>query len=233
MIKTVQVKGTIIPNNDQWIYDLLEMDATCPKKVRKQLADMKPEDEVVVEISSGGGSLFAGVEIYTELKKIAPRVEIVGIAGSAASIIAMAGKTVAITPAGQIMIHRAACQNAGNCNDMDDAAKALRSMDEGIALAYKQKCGLDTKELLELMDNETWLSAEKAKELDLVDEIMFEQENDPVKAVAAAETLPISAKAISALENMKMELAMAQKEVAKLKAKIAHAEFVAKLKEEL
>ena len=102
-MKTIQIKGTIISNDERWIYDWFEWEATAPKDV------ILPEtgEPIEVHINSGGGDVYAGSEIYTALRSYQGdvTVKIVGIAASAASVIAMAGDTVEISPTAQIMIH--------------------------------------------------------------------------------------------------------------------------------
>ena len=86
-MKKINIKGPIIPSNHQWIYDWLGMEATSPKKVSDQLAAANNE-EIEVEINSGGGSVFDASEIFTALKDYPGHStgKIVGIAGSAASV---------------------------------------------------------------------------------------------------------------------------------------------------
>lgn len=173
----IEVKGPIISNDDLWIYEWLDWEATAPKSVSRALKELNGKD-VTVEINSPGGSVFAGSEIYTSLKSYPGNitVKIVGIAASAASVIAMAGDTVQISPTAQIMIHNASVYAGGDKNDMTHTAEFLKGVDESISNAYKLKTSLSTDELLELMDNETWMTAKTALELGLADEIMFENE---------------------------------------------------------
>ena len=179
-MNVIEVKGPIISNDDYWIYEWLDMEATCPKNVNKALKELNGEG-VTVEINSPGGSVFAGSEIYTALKsyKGNVRVEIVGLAASAASaasVIAMAGDKVLMSPTAQIMIHNSSVSAAGDKNDMEHTSEILKGVDESISNAYKLKSGLTTEELLELMDNETWLTSKTALDMGLIDEVMFEDE---------------------------------------------------------
>ena len=91
-MRKIEVKGTIVGNADKWIYEWFGMDATCPKDVNAAISEANGEP-LLVEINSGGGDVFAGSEIYTALKAYAGTVEIniVGLAASAASVIAQAG----------------------------------------------------------------------------------------------------------------------------------------------
>ena len=133
-------------------------------------------EDLEVEINSGGGSVFAGSEIYTALKSYKGNVtvKIVGLAASAASVIAMAGKKVLMSPTAQMMIHNVSSRAEGDYREMEHTAEILKSANDTIANAYRLKTGKEQKELLSLMDKETWMTAQKAKELGFIDEIMFE-----------------------------------------------------------
>ena len=105
MAKRIDVKGQIVDSGNGWIYDWLGIENTTPKKVASALKEMQGE-EVEVYINSPGGSIFAGSEIYTELRAYSGRVrvKIVGIAASAASVIAQAGDESEISPTGWIAL---------------------------------------------------------------------------------------------------------------------------------
>lgn len=171
----VNIKGPIVSDNDAWIYEWLDIKATCPKIVNDAIDKANGEDLEVI-INSGGGSVFAASEIYTALKSYMGNVtvKIVGMAASAASVIAMAGKKVMMTPTGQMMIHNVTTYAEGDYRDMEHTADILKTANDTIANAYRLKSGKTQEELLALMDDETWMDAKKAKELGLIDEIMFE-----------------------------------------------------------
>lgn len=182
-MKKINVKGTIVSNDEAWIYELFEIEHTSPKMIEKAIEELEVSD-VIVEINSGGGSVFAGSEIYTAIKKLNATVEIVGLAGSAASFIAMAGKTVKISPTAQIMIHNASTVAMGDKHEMNDTSDFLNSIDSSIAYAYQLKTGLEQSELLEMMTKETWLNAEQALEKGFADEIMFVESYDAVASTS-------------------------------------------------
>ena len=171
----VNIKGPIVSDNDARIYEWLGIKATCPKIVNDAIDKANGEDLEVI-INSGGGSVFAASEIYTALKSYMGNVtvKIVGMAASAASVIAMAGKKVMMTPTGQMMIHNVTTYAEGDYRDMEHTADILKTANDTIANAYRLKSGKTQEELLALMDDETWMDAKKAKELGLIDEIMFE-----------------------------------------------------------
>lgn len=180
----IAIKGPIISDGDQWIYDWFGIPATSPVKVSKAIdnAIRNNVNELTVVINSGGGSVFSASEIYTELKKFVGRVkvEIVGVAASAASVIAMAGTTIEMSPTGQLMIHNAATSSWGDYRDMDHTSDFLQKVNQSIMNAYTAKCGKNSDELKVLMDAETWMTAQEAKEAGFIDAIMFETEVDAV-----------------------------------------------------
>lgn len=196
----INVKGTIISNDDKWIYDWFEMDATCPRDIEKTLDKVKKNEEIEVVINSGGGSVFAGSEIYSLLKDHKGKItgKIVGLAASAASVIAMGCETLKISPTAQIMIHRASMASAGNSEDFEKGAEILKGIDKSIANAYILKTGLKQDELLDLMAKETWLDAKTAKEKGFADEIMFDEKN---KIVASFDNGIIPPQIINKVRN--------------------------------
>jgi len=171
----VNIKGPIVGNSEAWIYEYFGIEATSPSMIDKAIEKANGED-LEVEINSGGGSVFAGSEIYTALKSYKGNVtvKIVGLAASAASVIAMAGEKVMMSPTAQIMIHNVSSWAEGDYREMEHTADILKNANDTIANAYRLKTGKEQKELLSLMDNETWMTAQKAKELGFIDEVMFE-----------------------------------------------------------
>lgn len=190
MTVTVDIKGPIISNDDAWIYDWFEMDATSPGKVADQLANANGED-VIVSINSPGGYVSDGSEIYTTLKNYPGHVEvqIVGLAASAASFIAMAADKVRISPTAQMMIHNASMWGFGDHRDMTKAAEMLKSTDKAIVNAYTLKSGKSAEELLAMMAEETWMEAQQALENNLVDEIMFMDNTVKIAASSAGPSM--------------------------------------------
>ncbi|WP_163526621.1 head maturation protease, ClpP-related [Halobacillus ihumii] len=190
-MKKINVKGPIIPSNHQWIYDWLDMEATSPKKIQSALEDANGED-VEVHINSGGGSVFDGSEIYTALKDYSGNTtgKIVGLAGSAASVIAMAVNNLMMSPTAQIMIHNAATMAGGDYRDMEHTAGILKNVNKTVANSYMAKSGMNETDLLDMMDKETWLTPQQAMEYKLIDEIMFEQDYQFVASVDHSGLLP-------------------------------------------
>ncbi|CAC6808462.1 TPA: Clp protease ClpP [Staphylococcus aureus] len=171
----INVKGAIIPNNDKWIYEMLEMDATSPKDIADSLPDTNEDIDVI--INSGGGDVYSGSEIYTSLKTYPGKVniKIVGVAASAASVIAMAGDHIEISPTAQMMIHNAWTMAMGDINEMQKTVDMLDGVNRGIANAYINKTGKTEDEILSLMNKETWFNAQDAVEHGFADSKMFDE----------------------------------------------------------
>jgi ATP-dependent protease ClpP protease subunit len=175
------------------------MDATSPKDIDTALTDANGDD-LEIEINSGGGSVFVGSEIYTALKDYKGKkiVKVVGLAASAASVIAMAGDVIKISPTAQIMIHNASNYAEGDYRDMEHQADILKGINKSISNAYILKTGMKQEDLLSLMDQETWLNAQKAKELGFADEIMFDEGN---QLVASTTTVMLPPEVINKMIN--------------------------------
>ena len=174
----IDIKGYIIGNDSKAVYDWLGLESTCPNDVLKKLNKANGKD-VEVYINSGGGDIFAGSEIYTALRGYKGNViiNIVGLAASSASVIAMAGYSK-ISPTALFMIHNVSTYASGDYKALEKEAGTLKIANKSISNAYKEKTGLNDNELLKLMDNETWLTAEQCVELKFVDEVMF-SDNKP------------------------------------------------------
>ena len=139
------------------------------------------EGDVTVWINSPGGSVFAAAEIYTMLKdhKGKITVKIDAIAASAASVVAMAGDTVLMSPVAMLMIHDPMTIAMGNASDMEKAIATLNQVKESIINAYVGKSGISRKKVAQLMSDETWMNAKKAVEMGFADEILFEDKSKP------------------------------------------------------
>jgi ATP-dependent Clp protease protease subunit len=195
MPRKLNIKGVIIPNSYKWFYDWFDEDSTCPNDVEKVLNEANGED-VEVYVNSPGGIIDVGSEIYTMLRSYTGDVKIyiVGEACSAASVIAMA-RYSEMSPTALMMVHCVSSGQYGNHNDMEHMAEVLRTADEALASAYMAKTGMSKEEVLDMMNKETWLTAEKAKEKGLIDAIMFEDtKTEPVPLVASTFSLPSQSK---------------------------------------
>lgn len=207
---TIRINGTIINNNDKWVYDWFEMEAFCPKDL--QLVD---GEDVDIEINSPGGYIYPASEIYTALMQHKGNVNITitGRAASAASVIAMAGTHVKISPTAQIMIHNVSASGSGDYRQFEHYAEQLKKDNDTMANAYMLKTGKTKKELLEMMDYETWFTPEEALEHGFVDEILKKDDSQDFRLVAAAEYLIPQA----VIDKLQVELEQEKLNLLKLK----------------
>ena len=148
-------------------------DEVTPRMFREELE--AEEGDVTVWICSPGGNVFAAAEIYTMLcdHKGKITVKIDSIAASAASVVAMAGDHVLMSPVAMLMIHDPMTIAMGNSKDMEKAIATLNEVKASIINAYQRKTGLSRNKISQLMENETWMNAKKAVELGFADEILF------------------------------------------------------------
>ena len=168
----IDVRGDIIENDDKWIYDWLEWGSTCPNDIKNALQTMPTGDKLIVNVNSGGGSVMAGQEIYSLLHgRQDVEIHIQSLAGSAASVIAMAN-TCKRSPVATIMIHNVSMSGAsGDYHDMQTNAEILKTMNSALAEAYIAKTGKTKDEILKMMDKETWITASQALEMGFIDEV--------------------------------------------------------------
>ncbi len=158
-------------------------DEVTPKAFREELN--AGTEDITVWINSPGGNVFAAAEIYTMLRDYpgSVTVKIDAIAASAASVIAMAGNKVLMSPVAMLMIHDPSTIAMGNTKDMEKAIATLNEVKESIINAYAAKSGLSHNRISKLMENETWMNAKKAVELGFADEVLFEavepEEDEP------------------------------------------------------
>lgn len=177
-MKTVTVNGDIICTDMKWIYDWLEYESCCPADVKNVIAELTDEnEELKVIINSPGGDVQAGQEIYSILKDIKNPVTInvQSMAASAASMIAMAGDTVKMSPVALLMIHNASTCASGDYRDMQHTADVLQTVNTAIMQAYIAKTGKTEDELRDMMDRETWLTANQCLENGFADEIIKDE----------------------------------------------------------
>lgn len=168
----LKINGDIVGNDWKDIYDWFGIECSTPGDVQKALADLPKGDRLQVKINSGGGEVMAGQEMFAMLRERNDvDIEVESLAASAASVIAMAGHSK-ISPIGMLMIHCvSAGRVSGNHQDMEKMADTLKTYDEALASAYVAKTGKTKAEILKMMNEETWLTAEKAVELGFIDEI--------------------------------------------------------------
>lgn len=189
----ITMNGVIVSDDDKWIYDYLDMSAFAPSQLRQAIQDYGTYEPLDIEINSPGGYVNAGTEIYTMLitHKGEVNITIGSQAASIASVIAMAGKRVAISPAGKMMIHNVSGQGGGDYRDMADYSDFLFKNNEMLANTYVLKTGKPKQELLDMMNAETWMTADEALENGFVDEILTAQTTEPDLGLVAGYNLKI------------------------------------------
>lgn len=180
--RTLFLNGTIAEQS--WFDD----DVT-PQIFKDEL--MSGSGDITVWINSPGGDCVAAAQIYNMLMEYPGNVtvKIDGIAASAASVIAMAGTRVCVSPVSMLMIHNPMTFAFGNTAEMQKAIDMLGEVKESIINAYEIKTGMSRAKLSRLMDAETWMNANKAVELGFADEILqrdSSSENEMTEAVATA-----------------------------------------------
>lgn len=171
---TIQIKGPIIDDmNGEFMSFFGENSYAYPAKVKQDLAKSNQKD-VIVEINSPGGYTAPAAEIYTDLKDYPGNIEVhvVGEADSAASIVAMAGDKVLMSPMAMMMIHRAISSADGNTDDFASGKQALDELDQNIVNAYAAKTGKDKQDIYSLMSKTTWMNAKTAVQEGFADGIM-------------------------------------------------------------
>ncbi|WP_333583168.1 head maturation protease, ClpP-related [Lactobacillus acetotolerans] len=200
-MKTIQMKGEVIPDNFSDVYDWLNYQYFSPQSVSDALSEANGED-ISLEINSPGGYIDAGSEIYTELMEYSGTVnaKIVGYACSAASWIALAADHVAMSPTAQMMIHRASSAATGNSSDMMSEYNALDQMDKSFVDLYSKRTGKSPEDIYQMMANTTWMNAKTAVENGFADEIMFE--NKEPALVNADGSLSVKPEMINKIKNL-------------------------------
>lgn len=170
--RTLFLNGTIA--EESWFDD----DVT-PQLFKEEL--MSGSGPITVWINSPGGDCVAAAQIYNMLMDYPHdvTVKIDGIAASAASVIAMAGTKVLVSPVSMMMIHNPQTLAMGDTAEMQKAIEMLGSVKDSIINAYEIKTGLSRAKLSHLMDGETWMNAKKALELGFCDEILYQPEAEP------------------------------------------------------
>lgn len=162
--RILELRGTIA--EESWFDDDL-----TPQMFRDELN--AGSGDITVWINSPGGDCVAAAQIYNMLTdyKGNVTVRIDGIAASAASVIAMAGQTVLMSPVSMMMIHNPATAAFGDHTEMEKAIEMLEGVKDSIINAYALKTGMSRAKLSRLMDSETWMDATKAVELGFADDI--------------------------------------------------------------
>lgn len=175
----VTLNGDVVSSDDQWLYDFFGISAFSPGVIRQALQDNPDGEDLVLEINSSGGSVFAGFEIYTLLRGAeCPTVaEVQSLAASAASTVMSGCSRVLVSPVAQVMLHQPAICTAGDIDDHDRSIRLLESIQQSIINGYVSKCGdkVTRRQLENMMNRETWLTAQDAVDIGLADGILGQE----------------------------------------------------------
>jgi len=141
-------------------------------ELRKELANHK--GDLTVSLNSGGGDVFAGVSMYNALKNFDGNVTIRvdGLAASIASIIAMAGDKIIMSPGSMMMIHKPWTMAVGDANELDKVKEVLSDIEKSLLPIYTARTGKSEEEVQALLDAETWMTAEEAVAEGFADEVI-------------------------------------------------------------
>lgn len=153
-------------------------DEVTPKQFRDELN--QGAGDILVRINSPGGDVFAANQIYTMLKEYpgAVTVMIDSLAASAATVVAMAGDRVLMSPPAMMMIHNPAAGAYGGVPEMQACIDLLEQAKEGIINAYQTKSGRRREEISTMMDAETWMSSGRAVDLGFADEVAYTERDE-------------------------------------------------------
>lgn len=147
-------------------------DEVTPAMFREELKAQK--GDITIVINSGGGDVFAGLSIYNALREfdgyVTVRVD--GLAASIASVIAMAGDKVIMSPGSMLMIHKPWTMVAGDVNELEKAKEILNGIEESIIPIYASRTGMSKEEIVSMLEAETWMTAEQAVEQGFADELI-------------------------------------------------------------
>lgn len=165
-IRTLCIEGQIA--DETWFGD-----EVTPQLFKNDLNAGK--GDITLWINSPGGDVFAAAQIYNMLMDYKGNVHVIidGLAASAASVIAMAGTTVSMSPVAMMMIHNPWTIAQGEAKDMEKVIEMLGEIKESIMNAYELRTGLSRAKISHLMDSESWFNARKAVELGFADKILF------------------------------------------------------------
>lgn len=168
--RTLYLTGEI--SDETWFGD-----EVTPRMFKDEL--MAGSGDITLWINSPGGDVFAAAQIYNMLMDYPGRVtvKIDGLAASAASVIAMGGSQVEMSPVAMMMIHNPITVAIGDSKEMQKAIDMLAEVKESIVNAYEIKTSLSRNKISKLMDAETWFNAKKAVELGFADSILYTQED--------------------------------------------------------
>lgn len=163
---TLYLEGPI--SDESWYGD-----ETTPQAFRAELKELNT-NKLTVVLNSGGGDVWAGLAIYNELRELDAEIviRVDGLAASIASVIAMAGDKIIMSPGSMMMIHKPSTIVAGNEGDLMKAIEILQTTENSIVPIYENKTGLAKEKIVEMLEAETWMTAEEAVSLGFATELV-------------------------------------------------------------
>lgn len=216
-MKELLINGDIISDDLAWVYDWYEIPYFCPKMAHDVVASLEQGETLHVTINSPGGDVYAGQETFSILYNIRHinnvEIEVQSLAASAASVIAMAGKTVKMSPVAALMIHNCSTYASGDYRAMTHTAEVLKKINECLVQAYIQKTGMTQEDLLDMMDNETWLSANDCVKYGFADEIIKNDDESQLILNSVVGKLSITDAMIEAAKTVKEQKEKEKKEI--------------------
>ncbi|MCT4420307.1 Clp protease ClpP [Leuconostoc falkenbergense] len=221
-VAQIDIFGDIV--SEKWFDE--ETSATSFRDALKELGDVST---INLSINSGGGSVFDGIAIYNMLKshKATVNVYIEGLAASIASVIAMAGDTITMRSGSMMMVHMPWTLSQGNAEEMRKTADTLEKTGDSIVDIYSERTGIASDDIRNIMNDETWLSAEEAVEqgwatkLDQKEavmnsvpkEILGRFSNVPKNVLARVEKKTLSQDRLDLIEREKQTLKLLKDEI--------------------
>lgn len=202
-MKKIQLKGDVVPDNVGKLFDWFDLDSIYPGNVKRALEDAGSED-VEITLTTNGGSVFAGQEIYDIIKNHEGKtaVKLSGLVASIGTLITCAFDEVLVSPVSTFMIHNPTLADvSGEKKDMEKAAQLLTTVENSLLDAYVAKTGLDKEGLADLMAKETFMTAQEVIDYGFADGMVEDSENE-LLLVAGFESLANSS-FIKKLQNMK------------------------------
>lgn len=221
-VAQIDIFGDIV--SEKWFDE--ETSATSFRDALKELGDVST---INLSINSGGGSVFDGIAIYNMLKshKATVNVYVEGLAASIASVIAMAGDTITMRSGSMMMVHMPWTLSQGNAEEMRKTADTLEKTGDSIVDIYSERTGISSDDVRNIMNDETWLSAEEAVEqgwatkLDKKEavmnsvpkEILGRFSNVPKNVLARVEKKTLSQDRLDLIEREKQALKLLKDEI--------------------
>lgn len=170
--------GVVVPDDDAEFLRWFGVACTGPKELRNALKQAEDAgEELEIWINSTGGDVWAASEMYTALKEsvVPVKATVAGLSASAATIVMMAADRIEASPTSMVMVHLPSTRSDGDYRDLSRSIEMLQAATEGMLTAYERRTGLDRATLKNLLEHESWLSADRAVELGFVDSMIEEE----------------------------------------------------------